>query len=166
MKHLSLCGAWTLDIPGSAFGTVPATVPGSVYHDLLTAGRIPDPFFRDNETESLKLMEYDFHYSRAFSVDGGLLDCGAVLLRCEGLDTLATIYINGTEAGKANNMHRTWEFDVKKLLHEGENRIEVRLDSPTRYIREQYAVNPADGSSDAMEGFPNLRKAHCMFGWD
>ena len=166
MKHLSLCGAWTLDIPGSAFGTVPATVPGSVYHDLLTAGRIPDPFYRDNETEALKLMEYDFHYSRAFSVDGGLLDCGAVLLRCEGLDTLATVYINGTEAGKANNMHRIWEFDVKDLLHEGENRIEVRLDSPTRYIREQYAINPADGSSDAMEGFPNLRKAHCMFGWD
>lgn len=166
MKHLSLCGAWTLEIPGSAFGTVPATVPGSVYHDLLTAGRIPDPFYRDNETEALKLMEYDFHYSRAFSVDGDLLDCGAVLLRCEGLDTLATVYINGTEAGRANNMHRTWEFDVKELLHEGENRIEIRLDSPTRYIREQYAVNPADGSSDAMEGFPNLRKAHCMFGWD
>lgn len=23
-----------------------------------------------------------------------------------------------------------------------------------------------EGSSDAMEGFPLLRKAHCMFGWD
>ena len=166
MKQLSLNGPWTLDIPGSAFMAVPAEVPGSVYHDLLTAGRIPDPFYRDNETEALKLMEYDFHYSRAFQVDGELLDCGAVLLRCEGLDTLAAVYINGAEAGRADNMHRTWEFDVKDLLREGENTIAVHFASPTKFIRESYAADPADGTADAMEGFPSLRKAHCMFGWD
>jgi len=166
MKQLSLNGPWTLDIPGSAFMAVPAEVPGSVYHDLLTAGRIPDPFYRDNETEALKLMEYDFHYSRAFQVDGELLDCGAVLLRCEGLDTLAAVYINGAEAGRADNMHRVWEFDVKDLLREGENTIAVHFASPTRFIRESYAADPADGTADAMEGFPSLRKAHCMFGWD
>ena len=166
MKQLSLNGPWTLDIPGSAFTAVPAEVPGSVYHDLLAAGRIPDPFYRDNETEALKLMEYDFHYSRAFQADGELLDCGAVLLRCEGLDTLAAVYINGAEAGRADNMHRTWEFDVKDLLREGENNIAVHFASPTRFIRESYAADPADGTADAMEGFPSLRKAHCMFGWD
>ncbi len=166
MKQLSLNGPWTLDIPGSAFTAVPAEVPGSVYHDLLAAGRIPDPFYRDNETEALKLMEYDFHYSRAFQVDGELLDCGAVLLRCEGLDTLAAVYINGAEAGRADNMHRVWEFDVKDLLREGENNIAVHFASPTKFIRESYAADPADGTADAMEGFPNLRKAHCMFGWD
>ncbi len=166
MKQLSLNGPWTLDIPGSAFMAVPAEVPGSVYHDLLTAGRIPDPFYRDNETEALKLMEYDFHYSRAFQVDGELLDRGAILLRCEGLDTLAAVYINGAEAGRADNMHRTWEFDVKDLLREGENTIAVHFASPTKFIRESYAADPADGTADAMEGFPSLRKAHCMFGWD
>lgn len=166
MKQLSLNGAWTLEIPGSAFGPVPAVVPGSVYHDLLSAGRIPDPFYRDNETEALKLMEYDFHYSRSFRADRGLLDSGAVLLRCEGLDTLATVFVNGAEAGKADNMHRVWEFDVKALLREGENTVSVRFASPTKFIRESYKADPADGSADAMEGFPNLRKAHCMFGWD
>ncbi len=166
MRQLSLNGPWTLDIPGSAFTAVPAEVPGSVYHDLLAAGRIPDPFYRDNETEALKLMEYDFHYSRAFQADGELLDCGAVLLRCEGLDTLAAVYINGAEAGRADNMHRVWEFDVKDLLREGENNIAVHFASPTRFIRESYAADPADGTADAMEGFPSLRKAHCMFGWD
>ena len=166
MRQLSLNGPWTLDIPGSAFTAVPAEVPGSVYHDLLAAGRIPDPFYRDNETEALKLMEYDFHYSRAFQADGELLDCGAVLLRCEGLDTLAAVYINGAEAGRADNMHRVWEFDVKDLLREGENNIAVHFASPTKFIRESYAADPADGTADAMEGFPSLRKAHCMFGWD
>ena len=166
MKQLSLCGPWTLDIPGSAFQSVPAQVPGSVYHDLLSAERIPDPFYRDNETQALALMEHDFRYSRTFSVDAGLLSCDAVLLRCEGLDTLAMVSINGAEAGRANNMHRTWEFDVKSLLREGENDIVVHFASPTRTIRERFADNPADGSADAMEGFPSLRKAHCMFGWD
>ena len=166
MKKMSLNGAWTLEIPGTDFGPVPAQVPGSVYHDLLCAGKIPDPFYRDNENEALRLMEHDFVYMRSFCADASLLRCGTVLLRCEGLDTLAEVFLNGSSVGRADNMHRTWEFDVRPLLREGENRIEVRFSSPTRYIREAYAENPADGSSDAMVGFPLLRKAHCMFGWD
>ena len=166
MKTMSLNGAWSLTIPGTDFGLVPAQVPGSVYHDLLSAGRIPDPFFRDNENEALKLMEHDFLYARGFTADAALLACEAVLLRCEGLDTLAEISLNGAAVGQADNMHRIWEYDVKALLREGENRIEIRFSSPTKYIREAYAENPADGSSDAMVGFPLLRKAHCMFGWD
>ena len=166
MKKQSLNGAWTLEIPGSAFGSVPARVPGSVYHDLLTAGMIPDPFYRDNELQALQLMENEFHYRRSFTADAELLKSDRVLLRCEGLDTLAEIYLNDRLVGRADNMHRIWEFDAKDALHEGENRIEVRFASPTKYIREAYAASRADGSSDAMRGFPLLRKAHCMFGWD
>ena len=166
MKTISLNGAWTLEIPGSAFGPVSAAVPGSVYHDLLSAGCIEDPFWRDNETEALRLMENDFVYSRRFEVGADLLGCESVILRCEGLDTLAEIRVNGALAGTAENMHRIWEYDVKSLLREGENDISVRFASPTKYIREAYALSRADGSSDAMVGFPLLRKAHCMFGWD
>ncbi len=166
MKELMLNGSWRLEIPGTAYGAVPATVPGSVYHDLLAGGYIPDPFYRDNEMEALKLMEHDFRYSRTFQVEESLLDGDAVLLRCQGLDTLATVRINGKKVGRANNMHRIWEFDVKSVLRAGENTIEVLLASPTKYIRQAYKESPADGSSDAMVGFPALRKAHCMFGWD
>ena len=91
MKKLSLNGRWLLDVIGWDRQGVPATVPGSVYHDLLAAGEIPDPFYRDNEGEALKLMEHDFAYTRAFDVPAALLDCDRVLLRCEGLDTLADI---------------------------------------------------------------------------
>ena len=166
MEKVLLNGSWTLEIPGSAYGKVAANVPGSVYHDLLNAGLMEDPFYRDNEMAALKLMDNDFHYSRNFTVSGNLLENDAVLLRCEGLDTVATVYINGEVAGLACNMHRLWEFDVKKLLREGENTIAVHFASPTKYIKEQYAKSVADGSSDAMVGFPLLRKAHCMFGWD
>ena len=36
----------------------------------------------------------------------------------------------------------------------------------TKFIKEAYEKNPLNGSSDAMNGFPHIRKAHCMFGWD
>ena len=162
----SLNGKWTLTIPGTRFHDIPAEVPGSVYHDLLRESLIPDPFYRDNEDEALRLMENTFCYSRSFFIDTALLSCPRVLLCCDGLDTLAEIRINGTSAGNADNMHRIWEYDIKTLLQEGENRIEICFSSPTRYIRDAYSASRADGSSDAMTGFPLLRKAHCMFGWD
>ena len=166
MKTLTLNGSWELTIPESNFGIIPATVPGSVYHDLLTAGKIPDPFYRDNEMEALKLMEHDFHYSRSFFVPQEILESDVLLLRCEGLDTIATVYLNGELLGHADNMHRIWEFDCRHMLRSGENTIAVYFASPTKYIREAYAKSAADGTGDAMVGFPLIRKAHCMFGWD
>ena len=82
------------------------------------------------------------------------------------MDTLAAIALNENPVGAADNMHRTWLFDVKPFLKAGENEISILLSSPTKFIREAYAEHRIEGSSDAMEGFPYLRKAHCMFGWD
>ena len=66
----------------------------------------------------------------------------------------------------ADNMHRTWIVDIKDVAVEGENEIEIKFDSPNRYIKEAYAKCRADGSEDCTIGFAHLRKAHCMFGWD
>ena len=145
---------------------IPAAVPGSVYNDLLTNGKMEDPYYRDNETKALALMEDDFEYVSRFDVEGELLACEQVLLRFDGIDTLADIRLNGTWIGTANNMHRIWEFPVKGLLRERENELKVVLHSPTKFIREQEEKEPIPGSGDAMRGFPYLRKAHCMFGWD
>lgn len=165
MIKADLNGSWTMRIVGQS-QAFPATVPGSVYHDLIKAGYLADPYWRNNEMDALAIMEHDFLYFTTFEVTEELLCCDAVLLRCEGLDTLAELRINGSFAGNADNMHRIWEFDVTKLLHAGENQIEIQFSSPTRYIREAYQKNRADGTSDAMTGFPLIRKAHCMFGWD
>ncbi|NLG25016.1 MAG: glycoside hydrolase family 2 protein [Clostridiales bacterium] len=161
----SLCGAWQMR-PANEDGWLPATVPGSVYADLLRAGRMEDPYWRDNEDAALRLMDQDYVYRRAFELDEAMLSADALLLQCEGLDTLAEVYLNGRLAGRADNMHRTWVFDVQGLATPGRNQIEVRFSSPTRFIKQAYADVRADGSSDAMVGFPHLRKAHCMFGWD
>ncbi|MBR1585176.1 MAG: glycoside hydrolase family 2 protein [Clostridia bacterium] len=44
----------------------------------------------------------------------------------------------------------------------------LRLDihSPSRYVTELYQKRPLWGVDSTMAGYPYLRKAHCMFGWD
>jgi len=113
---------------------IPATVPGNVHTDLMKAGEIPDPFFRDNADKVKWVGEADWIYKRQFQVPDDLLKRDRVLLRCDGLDTLATVTINGKEAGKADNMFRVWEYDVKSLLRPGANEIAITFGSPFPYM--------------------------------
>ncbi len=144
----------------------PANVPGSVYHDLLANHLMEDPYYRDNEMKALALMDYDYEYCTVFSVEDSYFELDEVLLHFDGLDTLADIYLNGVLLGSVNNMHRQWEFPVMALLKAQDNELRIVFHSPTRYIKERYAQDSVDGSEEAMRGFPQLRKAHCMFGWD
>ena len=146
----------------------PAAVPGSVYNDLLNAGQMEDPYWRDNEMPALGLMDNDFEYRSAFDAEGDILkDADEVILRFNGLDTLADITLNGTKLGSVNNMHRTWEYPVKTLLKESGNELVIVFHSPVKFIADEYAKDPAIlGTEDAMRGFPKIRKGHYMFGWD
>ena len=161
----SLHENWSMEIVRKA-GSYPTQVPGSVYSTLLEAGQMEDPYYRDNEGKALALMENDFVWTLRFVPEESVLACAHQILRFEGVDTVADIRLNGVLLSHVENMHRTFEFDTAGLLHSGENLLEVTFYSPTRWIREKYEENPAEGSSDAMRGFANLRKAHCMFGWD
>ena len=145
---------------------LPAQVPGSVYHDLLENGRMEDPYYRDNELKALKIMENDFEYMTVFDAVREELESECVLLRFDGIDTIGDIYLNGQKLAHVENMHRTWEFPVKGILRERENELKVVLYSPTKYIGKANEKEWLPGSRDAMKGFPYLRKAHCMFGWD
>lgn len=156
---------WLLYVDGKEEG-IPARVPGSVYQAMLDGGRMEDPYYRDNELKALSLMDNDYTYVTEFQVSSQLRGFEQVLLRFEGLDTLADIFLNGRLLDSVCNMHRTFEYPVKELLREGANELKVVLHSPTRYIGEAYEKRFIDGSSDAMRGFSYLRKAHCMFGWD
>ncbi|MCI8613900.1 MAG: glycoside hydrolase family 2 protein [Lachnospiraceae bacterium] len=173
MLKTSLNGVWNLQIIGKDSALVPkegisAKIPGSVYGALLEKELIPDPFYRDNELKVLPLMENDFCYTTDFEVTNQMLACDALLLRFDGIDTLADICLNGEQIGCAYNMHRIWEINLLETgsIREGNNQLKVVLHSPTKYIKEENEKVAVQGSQDAMEGFPHLRKAHCMFGWD
>ena len=116
MREYSLNGIWTMTGPDSL--QVEGTIPGSVYSFLLDAGKMEDPFYRDNELSALQLMENDYTFSRMFDAPQEVYSCGHQVLRFDGIDTLADLYLNGTHLGHVDNMHTAWEFDVKKCLKE------------------------------------------------
>lgn len=145
---------------------IPAVVPGSVYGDLLANGRMDDPYYRDNELKALEIIGDDFEYVTHFDVPEDFLKEEKLILRFDGIDTIADIMLNGTFLGHTENMHRIFEYSVRELLKPEDNELRVLLFSPTRYLEQAYEKQPIEGSSDAMRGFPYLRKAHCMFGWD
>ena len=167
MKKIDDNVVWSMRIVGEDVW-YPATVPGSVYNDLLSAGRLEDPYYRDNEDAALELMKNDFEYQGTFdAAKKELEDADEVLLRFNGLDTIADISLNGQKIASVNNMHRTWEYPVKNILKEEGNELKVYFHSPVRYIAEQHKADPGIlGTEDAMRGFPKIRKAHYMFGWD
>jgi beta-mannosidase len=142
-----------------------------VHTDFLAAGAIEEPYHRDNELGLLWIGETDWVYVRTFTVEAALLQHERVLLHCAGLDTIATIQVNGTKVGYADNMFRTWEFDVKPLLKAGENTISVHFDAPVAYHRkksEQFRL-PAWGvglNAMRVEDGGWIRKEPCNFGWD
>ena len=145
------------------FQCIVATVPGDVILDLLNAGLIEDPFFGRNY---LNLREYEFYqwwYEKKFRLPEEFKD-----KKCEivfyGLDTIATIWLNGYLIGETDNMFVEHTFDVTKFLKE-ENEIIVRLRSPLLWAKEKNyeAINISwEGREEALW----LRKAQHSFGWD
>ena len=167
MHILDLAGDWTLRRTDSDT-TFRASVPGCVHLDLLASGEIPDPYYRDHETNLQWIGETDWVYVRDVVITNDLIDRDQVLLHCDGLDTFAHIAINGKDIARTDNMHRTWEFDVKRHLREGVNRIEIRFESVLPYIRrrqQERAIDPHCAPRE-IPGRAWVRKEPCNFGWD
>ena len=167
MKTDCLNGEWSMRrLPDGT--PVPAEVPGSVISTLLAHGQIPDPYYRLNEYEVRDCMRSDFEFERTFSVAEDRLQAACAELVCEGLDTIADVWLNDRLIGHAENMHRTWRFDCRDALRR-ENRLRIRFHSPIRYI-EEYPEKPGDEitvvQEGAIKGLQYIRKAHSMFGWD
>jgi len=165
MKKINLNGIWQLSCENTQL-LIPAVVPGSVYSALLYAGKMEDPYYRDNEMQACRLLDHDYVYKRLFTLTDEDLYSDELRLIFHGLDTLADVYVNDQWIGHADNMHRTWAFDITDHVIAGENTLTVILASPTQFVEEAWQKNFIDGSSDCTRGFPHIRKSHCMFGWD
>lgn len=165
MKKQSLSGEWQFRQAGTD-EWLPAEVQGGAHTDLLRAGRIPDPFVGDNEKKTQWVAESDWEYARRFEVDGDLLKMDRVFLVCDGLDTLASVTVNGHVVGKAENQFRQYRWDVRKVLKAGENEISVAFRSPVKYAIERNTARPLPDVNNPLAGGPYLRKAPSHFGWD
>lgn len=168
MTRKTLNGTWSMyRLPEGE--KTDLTVPGSVISGLMAAGKLEDPYYRENEYSTRELFWNDYVFERNFTVDSETLAEDEVMLVCEGLDTLTEIFINGTSVAKTSDMHRTYRIPVKEYLSEGENEIKIRFFSVLQYI-ENYPYRKNHKTDvipcGSMKGNQLVRKAHSMFGWD
>lgn len=164
-----LDGDWTVR---SVAGAVPpaidgreiaATVPGSIHTDLLAAGLIPDPYLDNNEALLSWIGSADWRYSKTFQWRGDAAE--RVDLVFGGLDTVASIELNGHVVAATRNMHRTYRFDVRPYLVDGANELTVTFASP---VRAADAASLELGYRPHVNPHPYnaIRKMACSFGWD
>jgi len=170
MDLIDLNGPWRVRQTGKAGMPMPATVPGCVHNDLLAAGKIPDPYYRDNEAAVQWISESSWDYEREFEVAASTVARDRVVLRCDGLDTVAKVFVNGRKVGEADNQFRTWEFDVKAALRVGANTIRIRFESPLRYAKAkakgQRSLPGWGVGNQKVDSGAWIRKQPCNFGWD
>lgn len=162
-ERVGLEGTWRLTHSERKI-SIPAKVPGIVDTDLLAAGKIPDPFYRDNEKAVQWVGEVPWTYSRTFTLTPDFLRHRQIRLRCEGLDTLSHVVVNGKDVAHTDNMFRTWEFDIRPLLHAGVNSIAISFEPVEPYLkaREHQAAFP----DKPISGWGYIRKAPFQQGWD
>jgi len=153
---------------------LPAVVPGCVHTDLLRAGAIPDPLQGAHEDEVQWVGLTDWEYSTRFESPSGAgpdpvhgegdRPAPRVHLVFEGLQTVATVVLNGTAVASTRNMHRRYRYDVTDVVRPGENELTVRFASSARAMLEAAGDDPLP--YDWAYPYNELRTMACEVGWD
>lgn len=146
-------------------GWLPATVPGDVHLDLLANRKIPDPFYRDNESRLQWIENESWEYRTTFDLTPQLLARSNVDLVFDGLDAAAQVYVNGVQVLNADNMFRIWRVPVKGHLHTGQNLLRVVFPSPIKAAEAVAATDPWQPRTKT-DAKTYIRKAAYEYGWD
>lgn len=151
-------------------------VPGTVQQALVEQHRVPDPFIGTNEAAIQWAGLAGWEMRRTLEVTPAMLAHGQLDLVFDGIDTFATVSVNGQAVLRADNAHRTWRVPVRGLLHAGANEIVVRFASPIRALQPMVLrqAHPLPGEYDSAFGdepkgvqtSPYIRKPKYQYGWD
>lgn len=166
---ISLNGTWRLRATDETT-SIPVSIPGDNYSALQAAGRIPDPYWRENENRVQWPAEKEWVFARDFEVSPAQLQPKCLYLSFDSIDMAAEIFLNGQSVGSAFNQFRRYRFEVKRFLHEGTNTVEVRIASPVRTSESEREKTPdldaTLGFLSSMNFINHIRKSQCSAGWD
>ena len=120
------------DKEGSEYLPV-AQFPTNVHLDLLAHGLIPDPYIGKNELDVQWVGEAVWVYRTAFSsptFGGSGGGSAKAVLAFDGLDTFATVVLNGKKILESENMFTPERVDVTEVLSkDGDNELVITFDS-------------------------------------
>jgi len=153
--------------PSDADGWIDVAVPGDVHTALLAAGRIADPYYNTQELDCAWVEQRVWWYTTTFVGPTALGADERLQLVFEGLDTFATVWLNGQELGRTANMFREHVFDVSTTVRPGaENSLVLCFQPPLEAV----AGKPVPGFGTLNIGAePSktlMRKAQFGYGWD
>jgi len=180
--HISLNGTWKLfyfpqgkhlitnpdQLKTQGLAPLEASVPGEVALDLSRQGVLPADLFFGENIKKLKPFElYEWWYQREFPTPAGI--AGRRLeLRFQGVDCLATYWLNGKPLGESQDSMIEYRFDVTgKLNATAPNVLTVRLRSPIieaagKKYDPAYTVIALDTNQEANW----IRRPAHSYGWD
>jgi len=149
---------------------LPAKVPGTVHQDLMDNDKLVNPFYGMNEEKVQWVEKEDWQYRTTFILTKEQVEREDAVLRFDGLDTYADIYLNGSLLERTDNMFVGYELPVKEVLREGENRLQVYFHSPIKQALPQWETDGFDYPADNDHSKPRVsvytRKAPYSYGWD
>ncbi len=114
MERVNLQEGWRFAKANSNEWT-PVSVPGTVLSGLLEAGKMQDPYYRENEYEARELLAKDYVFETDFCISEEQLNKKHCVLVCEGLDTLADVYVNFAD-NKRSSLCRNFSSAAKALV--------------------------------------------------
>ncbi len=136
-------------------------VPSEVHLELFKRGLIEDPYYHASVDRYWWIPTYEWWYRLRFRPPKGISFSRAFLV-FHGLDTLATVWLNGDLVGTFKNMFRRYRIDVtERLLRDEDNVLAIRFSPVVR------GPPPKEYRSEEWTKVrPQIRKAQMSFGWD
>ncbi|KAJ4346247.1 hypothetical protein N0V95_005563 [Ascochyta clinopodiicola] len=145
------------------------TVPTNVHLDLIEHGKIPDPFLGFNELKAEWVADKVWTYRLSLPKVQEAKHSTVHSLAFDGLDTFATVKLNGEIILESDNMFIPHRIDVtKRLKPEAENTLEIEFKSARLEaikIREAHPEHTWVGFNGDMSRLA-VRKAQYHWGWD
>lgn len=164
-KHFDVGAERELDVASVDYADyfwLEAKVPGDVHTALKEKGIIENPFFGHNDVKCRWIEDKVWWYRLAFDYQEERAENDFLELTFDGLDTFATVFLNGRELGTTDNMFIAHTFDVTREIHQGKNVLAVKFDPVHDRVKEKEKDYWSGFSKDRMWA----RKAQANFGWD
>lgn len=146
---------------GAGEGWIAASAPGDTYRALIAAGRLADPYVARNEAAAAWVRDREWWWHARI----GIAPASGELV-FDGLDTFADIFLDGQLLGSADNMFRSWRFDLTEIAP-GPHDLAVRF-HPTARKTGDRALPTWSVFTDRISRSRRtaMRKAQFQWGWD
>jgi beta-mannosidase len=141
---------------------IPAEVPGSIHLDLLNANLIADISVNGREQDQMWIWRTDSSYTTSLPKAAA---GKKYFLKFHGLDTLATVRINGEVKLQTKNMHRSYLLDITEQIIAGDVSLSIDFEAPLSNAETQVAKLGLYPRPYNMP-YNYQRKMACSYGWD